>query len=807
MFFKMLKKDLKCKKGLNVILFIFITVASVLVFAGSVEIYSYLTGEKRMTKLCNISSADMMVMGSVAEDEEKTKKLEQILNDYKDVEKYYSCDMTRINSLRMDYPNIQEDESNSFFRKQTYLMKLPREYDLLYDTNDMPFSLKSGTIACPVGFSTSIGLRIGDKVRFTTSMGDIYELEVARFFKESGFTARNRIIVADEDYDTLTKDEVRKMKDYGLFIRDCNSVKVDEIFTNLKAEEIICPIYMKNDFSDDSFIMQAIVSVFVVIISAFLIAIIFMTIRFTMIADLKREEKEIGMMKALGVDSFSFRWLFAAKYIAFAVIGGTIGIAAGIPISGLVVNLFNANVILPQKYETIIIGIIAVLAIIAMMIGFSLMVMRRISKISVIDSIHGENCGERFGKGFPLFLHKRKKMSVPFFLAITDILGRFKRYIFLIIAYTLGAAIILLAYNVRNSIISKNYMKLFLYHTIDFDVRLRGDFEKEVDKRCEAEGKNIHAVINELFEENGFPAYIDTLNCSWGSLLNEKGDKVKNFDIIWGENIDKLRYRNGGRMPELENEAAMSYFTASKLGIKLGDVVTVDISEESEDGLSTDNVKRQLVITAFFDYFEAGSPEIIMGKDYRKGQEIYPKDWIGYVIDAPESQKEGIVKAMKKRFGGDAIRSWQESLKEDQMAEYDRLFALLEYVLGGAVMFVLILITYLYSTVFVTEETSEIALLKSTGFTDGSIRKWHLLRMAVLVVFSVVLAEVLFKTLGQLLMTKFMESYEVTGVNFLPEITVSFIIIPLIVLGAVLLTVALTLKSIRNIGIWKISEE
>jgi ABC-type antimicrobial peptide transport system permease subunit len=807
MFFKMLKKDLKCKKGLNVILFIFITVASVLVFAGSVEIFSYLTGEKRMKELCNISSADMMVMNSITEDEEKMKKLESVLDNYKDIEKYYSCDMTRIDPLRMDYPNIKEDENNSFFKRQTYLMKLPCEYDLLYDTNDMPFSLKSGTIACPVDFSTSIGLRIGDKVKFTTSMGDIYELEVAHFFKESGFNSRKRIIVADADYDILTKDEVRKMKDYGLFIRDSNSVKIDEIFESLKAEKITCPIYMKNDFSDDSFIMQAIVSVFVVIISAFLIAIIFMTIRFTMIADLKSEEKEIGMMKALGVDSFSFRWLFAAKYIAFAVVGGAIGIAAGIPVSGYVVNLFNANVILPQKHEIFIIGIIAVLVIIAMMIGFSLMVMRRINKISVIDSIHGENCGERFGKGFPLFLHKRKKMSVPFFLAVTDILGRFKRYIFLIIAYTLGAAIILLAYNVRNSIISKNYMKLFLYHTIDFDVHLTGEFYKDVDKRIEAEGKNTHAVINEMFEENGFPAYIDTLNYSWGTLLNEKDEKVKNFDIIWGENMDKIRYRDGGRLPKLENEAAMSYFTANRLGIKLGDVVTVDISEESEDGLSTENVKRQLVITAFFDYFEAGNPEIIMGKDYRKGQEIYPKDWIGYVIDAPESQKADIVKAMKKRFGGDAIRTWQEALKEDQMADYDRLFALLEYVLGGAVLFVLILITYLYSTVFVTEETPEIALLKSTGFTDGSIRKWHLLRMTVLVLFSVVIAEVLFKTLGQLLMTKFMESYEVTGVNFLPEITFSFVIIPLMVLCAVLLTVSLTLKGIRNIGIWKISEE
>ena len=66
MFFKMLKKDLKCKKGLNVILFIFITVASVLVFAGSVEIFSYLTGEKRMAEMCNTCSLEMIVPAKTA---------------------------------------------------------------------------------------------------------------------------------------------------------------------------------------------------------------------------------------------------------------------------------------------------------------------------------------------------------------------------------------------------------------------------------------------------------------------------------------------------------------------------------------------------------------------------------------------------------------------------------------------------------------------------------------------------------------------------------------------------------------------
>ena len=65
----------------------------------------------------------------------------------------------------------------------------------------------------------------------------------------------------------------------------------------------------------------------------------------------------------------------------------------------------------------------------------------------------------------------------------------------------------------------------------------------------------------------------------------------------------------------------------------------------------------------------------------------------------------------------------------------------------------------------------------------------------------------LFRTLGKFIMTKFMENYSVTGTTFLFEFPVSFILIPLIITVSVLTVVALTLRGVRNIAIWKISEE
>ena len=803
MFFKMLKSDLKRKKGLNVILFIFITVASVIVFAGAVEIFSTLTVKNKTKEYCKLSDALVFLLQGESQNEKVIETVENKLGENDNVISYEKREWTKIPSISMDYPRFEENEKSPYITSRSnFLCKQPRNGDLVYDLNDQPFFVESGKIALPVDLSLNIGVQVGDIVRFTTAMGDVYELRVSTLFKENSYPNFLRFIVSDADYDILTKDETGKYAEYFLKLHDDSVNKLEDIRNQMISEEINALIFkQQNDYSED-FVMQSIVAVFVVIICMFLIIIIFMTIRFTMVADLKREEKEIGMMKAIGVDSLKFRWLFAAKYIAFAVIGGIIGIAAGLPLAEMTVNTFAANAILPDRMILVIIGVVSVMSMIFLMIAFSLLVMRRINKISVMDAIHGENRGERFGKGFPMFLHRRKKMSVPMFLAFSDILGRVKRYIFLVIAYTLGAAIMLLAFNVRNSVISREYCKLFLYHTVDFGENLYQDAKQ----RMEAEGRNFTEVCNEMFEEAGFPAHMDALKVTDGYYINKSGEKEKYFTVLFGDaKIEKLNYREGGKYPKLENEAAMSYFTAKKYGIAVGDVVKFLIYEKNEDNTDAEEHERQLVITAFFDNFEEGTPTLIMGKAYDKGY-AYGENCIGMEIDAKESRKAGIIKQMKAYFGNDRILDIDELL-QDWMSEYDRLFALIEYVLGGAIIAVLLLITYLYTSVFIAEETPEIALLKSMGFTERAVRKWYLLRIFILAAVSVGIAEILFRTLGQLLMTTFMKSFEVTGIRFLLELPVSFILIPLIVIGSALVTVWLTLRSVHGIDIWKISEE
>lgn len=806
MFFKMLKNDIKCKKGLNIIIFVFIAIASILVFAGSVQIYSNLSMKKTAEKMCRPSDLILGAVTLYSTKEDGYRNIEPFLDNNDKVLEWHSGHMSRIRSENIDFPGFDEKE-NTYTYKRQYLTPLPREYDLVYDLNDEPFYVPNGCIALSVTIGDRTGVKVGDIIRLTTVTGKVYELEVCTFFKDNGISSLERYIVSDADYEVLTEDATDTDIVYCVRMKEKKYEAINDLFVDLDNYENLDAGYTAlADFtmvSDDDAIME-IISIFVIIISVFLILIIFMTIRFTMVAELKNEEKEIGMMKALGVDSLSFRWLFAAKYIAFAVVGGAIGIAAGLPISGIFVNMFGPDCILPPKWQLILIGVISVLAIIALMIFFSLLVMNRINKISVIDAIHGENRGERFGKSFPVFLHRRKKMSIPFFLALSDVLSRLKRYLFLIIAYTLGTAIILIVFNVRNSCISVEYMKTWLMHTIDFDTAFDSSTADEIWNEAQSEGCRFWEIINKRIENAGIPAHLETMYV--GTCEMEHNGRMKSFTALWNPGQpEKFKYHKGGKAPKLANEAAMSSYTAKKLGIHEGDIIKIMILEYNEDKTGSEEAEKEFVITGIFDCMENGDPVLIMGDEYDAGYKS-GSNVTGYVIDAPEKDKPAVIKQLRELFGERYILTPEESA-EYNMKQYDDLFAALEKVMTIAVVLVLILITYLYVNIFISEEASETALMKSMGFRGCTVQLSYILRMAMLVVSGIILGECFNWTISTRIYNLFMSQWDAAGLYFMFEFPVSFILIPLLIAGTVILTTWLTSSGVRNIDIWKISEE
>lgn len=806
MFFKMLKSDLKQKKGLNIVLFIFITIASILVFVGSVQVYQFFTGNDRNKEVCHISDFLMYTYNSSGNNKEKYQaECDRVLKQNSHVKDYYRKELISIYGQQIDFEFLEETKDDHFQYNYHFLMTQPENQDLLFDSNDQPFYVPNGSVYISEKLRNITFANVGDKVKFITDIGNIYEMEIAGFYKSPYIDSSYWYIFSEADYQLISSECYTYMDLYGINVDEISYSTSEEIQQAL-LHTVPVDLNVQDFNNSNDYILGYVLSVFLTLISLFLILIIIMTIRFTMIAALKEEEKEIGMMRALGVDSLSFRWLFAAKYIAFAVIGGLLGIIIGFPLSGMLLTMFGANNIHPETGMILIIGIFSVLFIIFIMIAFSLLVMRRINKISVINAIRGENSGESFGKSSVMFLHKRKKMSVPFYLASSDIIKRLKRYAFLFVAYTLGAVIMLFTVNIKNSVISTEFLKYSLYYQTDFSIEFNNEQLLDYAARMTSENKNVWDLVNEDIQAAGIPAYIDNDHYLLQGML-QKENLETHISIYYGKgDISQLPYRPGGTIPKLKDEAAISYVSAQSLGIQLGDTIQISIPTYTQNGLSETYRTEKFKITSYIDIMDSGTPTVILGNEFENRTSNFNKTYLATIINAEGAEKDKVFAQLEELYGADQVLSGQEYVKQI-LFEYDQLFTLLEYVMGGAVILILVLMTYLYSSIFIAEEKSEIALLKSMGFADYSIKTSHVFRMLILAVISVILGEILLKTAGNFIVSQLMETLGITGFGFLPEYIMSFLLIPIIIIGAVLLTQWLNLKNIKNIAVWNIKDE
>ena len=141
MFFRMLKNDLKAKKGLNLIVFIFMIAAAALVFVGTVQLYAVITGSSYTDRMCKAYNSYFYVK------EENEEKARAVMDQHPMVNNYtvsYGC---TINNTMIDFNQYDELEDSNFFNNR-YLIVKRRIWSMTYMTGH--FMSKTVQSCCPV---------------------------------------------------------------------------------------------------------------------------------------------------------------------------------------------------------------------------------------------------------------------------------------------------------------------------------------------------------------------------------------------------------------------------------------------------------------------------------------------------------------------------------------------------------------------------------------------------------------------------------------------------------------------------------
>lgn len=817
----MLKRDLKDKVTLNIVLCIFMIVAATLIVVSTGFVYTFLGGIERTYEKCNTSDIIFLSDKSISMDEEQKGIIIDLLRSDSRVGDIDISERVYLSTSRLEFDGIDKRSVTNLYNQSFMMSPVSRVQNIPYDLNNQLFTLESGCIALPEVMAHNAGTHIGDKVRLTTDMGNIYEFTVSHIFKDPSTSMINKILFADEDLEAL-KDEFTKtmylyevtlitpfssvgdLQNWGWYIYEKLHEYSEEGIITGGVYEITTG--KSNTFTDDA-MMALIVSIFMCLMGIATIILIFMCISFTLHATVKREEKEIGTMKAIGVDSLSYKMLFIVKYIAFAIIGGCVGLLAGIPLCEVFVSKFVINTLNPDRGVIIILGLAGSFVFILLMIAFSLISLRRMKKISVMDAIHGENRGERFSRIPGVSLNSTKKISVPTFLAVQDIVRKMKRYIFLMISYAIGIAIVLLVFQVKRTVVSDDYRKTYWYQA-ERDVMIRpdDDLRNSLLNRVGSE-RNLYLYYEKYYNENGIPLDIQLMDVADAYII-DGDDRVVSILGYGDYDISRLVVKEGGHAPSLPNEAAVSHFLNESRGVELGDVITLEYKVYMDDGFSIETVRKDFVVSAFVENLGgARSPAFFTSIN---DENIVPTGFniFNEEIVCDDSEYDAYIEKMRAVNEDILIWDYDQVLDYDLGNTFGRLLDFLAISIGIILTATLFSMSFLYQQIFIEEEASDIAMLKSMGFDKKSIRKWHFVRFILLIVIAAALAIIISMTVSKITFGAIgCAALGVANFDIASPPLAATVLLPAGLAAIVSLVMAASFGAMDQIRIWRIRNE
>ncbi|MBR6158507.1 MAG: FtsX-like permease family protein [Lachnospiraceae bacterium] len=821
MYLRMLKKDLKDKVGLNIVLCLFMVIAATLLVMSTGFIYTFFAGIEKTYEKCNTSDVVFTVQKSISDEEGQRAKIAEVLAKYPEVGEILISERVVAETARLEFEGVDRRTVTNLYESEFVISPVSREQNIPYDRNDRLFELEDGCVAVPEFVASNAKTKIGSKLQITTDLGNTYELTVAYIYKDPSSNFLTKILFSDHDYAQLMQEFHQKsdlyeiklnkkfsglwgLRDWGIHIvRELEALGTEHVIDGNVTNVVLG----KTNTASNKAMISAIISVFMVLMGISLIILIAMSIRFSLLATIKREEKEIGTMKAIGVDSLAYKTLFIVKYIAFAVIGGVAGTILGIPLARFMITNFIINTLSPEIGVFILLGLATSLIFVGIMAACTFAALRKMRKISVMDTIHGENRGERFKKLPGVYLHRSRKTSVPLFMALQDITGRIKRYLYLVISYTVGIALLFMVVQLKETVVNDSFRRTY-WHMADREVFIRPD-DNLHRKLIEQEGsyENVFYYYERYYNEHGIPLNIQILDMQEADLCMPEED-VAVYLYFGDADLSKLTIVKGGKTPELPNEVAVPHYLKNTRGIHLGDTITLEYKVYEEDGFTIDTVRKDYLVTAYIeDAVINSSPNIFMAQP---DGDMVCDDWslFNEGIDCADEEYAGYIEQMRAVNEDILIWDFDQLLQFDLGNEFGTILDLLTVMVAIIMAVTLFAQTFLYQQIFIEEETGDIAMLKSIGVDRKSVRGWHFDRIMLLVVTATVFAVLAAYTVNVLVFGKVGEMLLGVAEFQVAYPTVpALIVIPLGLAALIFVSLLISLKPMDSIQIWRVRNE
>ncbi len=771
MYLNILKKDLKRKRAMNIILLVFIILASMFVSSGVSNILTVTTALDRYFEMADVPDY-LAIYQKKASDKDVYKVLENAsaIDEFRIEE---GITITQSNITRKGEPL---DASNT---SQTLALQSDRVMGINYflDDGNILKSVPKGKIYTAAFTEKNMGLKVGDIITVEVE-GVSREFTFAGGFKDavlgSELTGVKRFIINGEDFDEYMSDETIKTM-YSAKLLYIQTADIDRTRSQIADISDGCTFEGGSDMLSSAYIFDMIITGLILVVSLILIIISFVVLRFTIAFTLSEEFREIGVMKAIGIRNIKIRGLYLVKYSAISVAGTAAGLVLSYPFGKMLMGLSTDSIIIDSSSNAFV-NILCAVLVAAVILLFCLGCTGRVSKMSPIDAVRNGQTGERFRKKSIMSLG-RSKLGTTAFLAVNDIVSSPKRYAVIILTFFLCMSLLIILSNAVASLKSGKLLKYFSQADCHVVTNIGDEAMEFMTEDGHEKVEKYLEDMEQTLAENGMPAKCMTEYFMYPMIKHGEYESKTALLQGTGTTTDMYEYSEG-TPPQNSSEIAISIILAKTLKAAVGDTVTVSYpTGETED----------FIITALYQAMvnQGTSARVHNDCDINYLASVgSPGTQIKFTDDPDDKEVLRRIERIKELYPKfSSVKTAGETVKDttgvgDAIDAVKKLSAVLTVILAA-------LVTVLMERSFIAKEQGEIALMKAIGIRNSTIYGQYTLRFFIAVSVAVIIAELLGMTFTKLCFDPIFGTMGLEmGVEYVQAPVEIYAVFPAIVLAA-----------------------
>lgn len=737
---------------MNIILFMFITMASAFIASSANNVSTINTALDDYFTMAN--SPDHMLLLS----ENEASHVETFVTDeqipyWKQEMWSITKDQLLVNGNIGSYGNLMS------------VTTISSDFHVFDQQDQILTDVEDGTIYLSASAASTLGLNKGDQI--TLKNGEIsktftFHDEIKDALFGTSMTGMIRMVISEHDYESLTQSSASKIYCYGLFSND-----EAELVQMVEQEEFQAILGASKSTLRMTYLVDLIIAGILVVISICLILISMLILRFTIQFTMSEEVREIGVMKAIGIRNSQIRYLYLVKYLAITLAGCSLGFLLSIPLGAWMITSISNNMII-QQHTNVIINVISVIGIMAVTMIFGAACTKSIGTLSVIDAIRKGERGERYHRKGVLRLPSCK-CSAILFIAMNDITCNFRRYVVMVLIFTMGLLLNIIPANAINTLQSDESQVLFNMAPSDLVMQEQGlvkvGEQKVPDQQyIDTMKKTLqeHGVYADVFVEVGYQVNVS---------FEGKKSATMAFQGVGDVTSDAYTYLQG-TPPQNKQEVALSYVNAKRLGAGIGDTICVNFG----------HVKRDYIVSAIYQtmnnmgialrFFEGEALDMLEPMGSLGVQ-------IKYQVQQSQEQKNQNVESLMALYPDYEIGTPGEYV--------DRMIGNVAEQLSGMNFLVMVIVLSINSLViilmvksFITHELGELAMLKAIGFRSTHLMLIQVLRILIIMSISIVLALCIQQFMTDLSVGMIFEMMGAVEMTYAIDVVEVYVVIPMV---------------------------